>query len=485
MQQATDRIIDCFAKINQIPRCSGREAKLCRWLQQWAQARGLEHRTDTAGNLVIRVPASGGAANAPTVVLQGHMDMVCEKCEGSEHDFATDPIRMVVEGPWLRAEETTLGADNGMAIALALALVEDRSISHPPLELLFTVEEETGLNGALKLDPALISGKILINLDSEAEGVIVVGCAGGRDTEIERPLSMAPLDKGHALVSIVAEGMQGGHSGVDIGRHRANANQVMARLLSAVVQIAPARLVSLKGGTGRNVIPRACEAALACSRDAAADVERAIRDMGGVIRREYRQTDADLDVKIEVGDGDTLLHAVTEADTRAAIDLLLALPTGPVEMTPDHPALVQTSTNLALVKIDNALLSVVTSQRSAVPSRLDAICQRVRATGRLAGARVQNNTGYPSWPMNPDSALLQRCKTHYRELFGGEPVAETIHAGLECGVIGDRCPGLDMISIGPTVENLHSPSERLHLPSVERIWQLLSALLAGYVDEKS
>ena len=482
MNATTRNVIDWFETINRTPRCSGQEAQLCRWLQTWATERGFKSQTDSAGNLAIRVPATGGAEHAPTVILQGHMDMVCEKREGSGHDFSRDPIRMRVDGDWLSARETTLGADNGIAIAFALALVADEKVYHPPLELLFTVEEETGLTGALNLAPDLISGNVLVNLDSEDEGVFVVGCAGGRNTEITRPLTQKTWDGPVAQLTIRAEGMQGGHSGVDIARHRANANTVMARLLSAGAATAPIGLMAIRGGTGRNVIPRACQATLACNREAVPELVRAITNMGGVIRHEHQRIEPDLEIQIDRADGAEGLTSANEAETQVVIDLLLALPSGPVEMTPDLPTLVQTSTNLSLLDMQNEVFSVITSQRSAEPTRLDAICQRIRAIGRLAGASVRTDGGYPPWPMDPDSALLKRCKVLYQDLFDAAPIVETIHAGLECGVIGDRYPKMDMISIGPTVENLHSPSERLYLPSVDKVWRLLVALMASFAQ---
>lgn len=481
MDETTRRVIDYFEKINRIPRCSTQEAKLSQWLQQWAGERGYPAKTDAAGNLVIQVPPSTAVADAPVVVLQGHMDMVCEKRDGADHDFSKDPILMDIDGDWLTARETTLGADNGIAIAFALELVDDQRLRRPPLELLFTVEEETGLTGALELDPAMVTGRTLINLDSEDEGVFVVGCAGGRNTAIERPLTYRPLDEGELLVQVCAEGMLGGHSGVDIAKHRANANAVMARILADGYQTVPFLLVDIDGGTGRNVIPRACRAMLACRRESAPELVRAMEAAGVVIGAEYRASDPGLAVQITpLAEGAIGRPAVTARDTAVVIDLLRALPTGPIEMTPDFPLLVQTSTNLSLVGIDNAVLTVITSQRCPLPSRLDAVCSTVRAIGRLAGARAQTDAGYPSWPMDPASALLKRCKTLYDDLFGSAPVVETIHAGLECGVIGDRCPGMDMISIGPTIENLHSPAERLYLPSVEKVWRLMVALLGTF-----
>ena len=478
MDNATRTIIDYFEQINQIPRCSKQEQQISRWLQHWAKDRGVPVKSDSAGNLVLQVPASNGFEHAPTVILQGHLDMVCEKQDDSDHDFSKDPIRMVQDGPWLTAGETTLGADNGIAIALALALVDSPEVSHPPLELFFSVEEETGLTGVLKMDPSLLSGKILINLDSEDEGVFVVGCAGGRNTTINRPLDLKRIDGDDDLLSVSAQGMKGGHSGVDIAKHRANANKVMARLLSAGMAVAPMRLVALKGGTGRNVIPRGCEALVACRRDSIDALERVIGSVADLIKQEYKTADPALSVYIDKkGPVNAGQRGVTENDTAVTVNLLAALHSGPVDMAEDFPLLVQTSTNLSLVEICNDALAVTANQRSSVPSRLDAICRAVEAVGRLAGATVQTGTGYPSWPMNRESPLLKRCTALYRELFDTAPTVQIMHAGLECGVIGDRCPGMDMISLGPTMENPHSPSERLYLPSVEKVWLLMVALL--------
>lgn len=478
MDDTTRRIIDYFEQVNRIPRCSKQEQQISRWLQQWAKDRNLAVKADAAGNLAIQVPASHGFETAPIVVLQGHMDMVCEKRTGSDHDFTKDPIRMVQDGQWLTARDTTLGADNGIAIALALALVDTPEVSHPPLELFFTVDEETGLTGALKMDPSLLAGRILINLDSEDEGVFIVGCAGGRYTTIKRQLDLQVVDGSYALLRVSAEGMQGGHSGVDIAKHRANANQVMARLLSAAISSAAMQLVELKGGTGRNVIPRECEALMACPGDQVTVLEKSFAATAAIIGQEYGTSDAGLNIRIDKkGVVDAGCRGVSENDTALVVNLLAALPSGPVEMAPDVPLLVQTSVNLSMVELCNGALAVTSSQRSSVPSRLDAICLAVEAAGRLAGARVHTNKGYPSWPMDRQSPLLKRCTALYRQLFDAEPTVQIMHAGLECGVIGDRCPGMDMISLGPTMENPHSPSERLYLPSVAKLWQLIVALL--------
>ena len=481
MDLATRAVIDYFEQINKIPRCSKNEQQISLWLQDWALARNLPVQSDPAGNLVIRVPAAEGFEEAPVVVVQGHMDMVCEKQAGSAHDFTKDPITMVQDGPWLTAQETTLGADNGIAIALALALVDSPDVKHPALELFFTVDEETGLTGVSQMDPGLLSGRILINLDSEDEGVFVVGCAGGRNTTIDRKLDIRKVDGGYDRLALSVGGMQGGHSGVDIARHRANANKVMARLLTAGLAVSPIRLVELSGGTGRNVIPRACEAVLACRCADVETLQKTLAAIGRSIEQEYRETDPGLRIRIDLhGPAVEGGHCISAGDTVLVAQLLTALPSGPIEMSPDFPQLVQTSANLSMVAIQEACLSITSSQRSSVPSRLDAVCQAVEAVGRLSGAAVKTNAGYPSWPIDRESPLLDRCTRLYRKLFATDPAVQVMHAGLECGVIGDRCPGMDMISLGPTLENPHSPSERLYLPAVGKVWRLLAALMESF-----
>ena len=484
MDAATRKVIDCFEKINRIPRCSKNEQQISRWLQDWASDRGWQNESDAAGNLVIRVPASEGFEQAPVVIIQGHVDMVCEKQAGSNHDFSKDPIRMEQKGDWLSARETTLGADNGLAIAMAMALVGDPDVKHPPLELYFTVDEETGLTGVLQMDPGLLSGRILINLDSEDEGIFIVGCAGGRNTTMARALTMETVDKPLALLSLSVDGMQGGHSGIDIAKHRANANKVLARLLKAGMAVAPIRLAALSGGTGRDGVPRACQARVACRQEDVDGLKKAFDAAGQLVGSEYRATDPNLRVRVEMsGPIQGQCRCASQADTAMAVNLLLALPSGPVEMSPDFPLLVQTSANLSMVGIQDDRLQITSSQRSSVPSRLDAVCQTVEAAGILAGADVRTNSGYPSWPVNRESPLLERCTGLYRRLFDAEPTVQVMHAGLECGVIGDRCPGMDMISMGPTMENPHSPSERLYLPSVKKVWRLIVALLSSFESE--
>ncbi len=485
MDKNSRTVLDIFEQINRIPRCSGREQRIRQWIMDWAKDRSLTTKTDPAGNLVVRVPATDGFATTPVIILQGHMDMVCEKHTDSRHDFSKDPISMVYEDPWLIAKETTLGADNGIAIALSLALVDDPMVSHPPLELFFTTEEETGLTGAENMDASFLTGNLLINLDSEDEGVFVVGCAGGRKTLLALSVNASPMGDGFGLISLSVGGAKGGHSGVDIAKHRANAIKVLARILRAGMNEVPFGIIDLEGGTAQNVIPRTGKGLVACHLNSTPQLKAAMRRAADTIRQEYRNSDPELTIELTdkgVSTSDTIW--IEERETEKIVDLLEALPSGLVEMTEEDPSVVQTSVNLAMVEKGANGLTITSSQRSSANSRLDAICQVVEAVGRLAGAAVTTDTGYPPWPRSRNSMLLDRCVSLYRELFDAEPTAHIMHAGLECAVIRNRFPNMDMISLGPTIENPHSPAERLHVPSIAKVWRLMVALLASFGKEK-
>lgn len=479
MDHPTDRIIDLFGQINAIPRCSKNEAAICDWLTAWAQENAFPVRRDRANNLVIDVPATPGNENAPLVVFQAHVDMVCEKRPDVDHDFTRDPVTLVRDGDWLRADGTSLGADNGIAVALAMALATDGTISRPPMELLMTVDEETGLTGAMALAPGFVKGRVLLNVDSEDEGIFTVGCAGGRDATLSTPLDTEPLPEGAAVFRICAAGMQGGHSGIDIGKRRANANKVLARVLDRVLDTHALRLVSLSGGTVHNAIPRDAAAVVAASAPAAS-LQACVAELEQDLRKEYRATEPNLRISLEAMPPEAGVCAVTLPQTRRIVGMLMALPNGVAEYTPEVDGLVETSNNLAVVKTGDGRLDVRCSQRSSVPSRLTAICRQVESVAALAGVDVNWDSGYPPWPPDLASPLLERCQRVYRDVAGAEPVVEIIHAGLECAVIGDVYPGMDMISFGPTMENPHSPDERLYLPSVGRIWTFLAALLASF-----
>jgi dipeptidase D len=405
------------------------------------------------------------------------MDMVCEKTADSPHDFAKDPIRFVFEGEWLKADRTTLGADNGIALAMAMVLALDKSAVHPPLELLFTIDEETGLTGANALDGDFIEGKILLNVDSEDEGVFTVGCAGGRDTHISLAVHYEDAPDGFVMARVKAGSMTGGHSGVNINEERANAIRVLTRVLTQLRRQLDVRLADISGGTAHNAIPRDAWADIFIHRDSFKPVEKIVADMEQVFKNEFRKSDPGLKLSAELQPETMGKRPLNTADSGRILDLLIALPHGVAAMSSEMKGLVETSNNEASVRIANSKLEIVTSQRSSVMSRLNALTWRIEAIARLAGADAVSGDGYPAWQPNLQSPLLARCKEVYRRLFNREPQVEAIHAGLECGIIGDKKEGMDMISFGPTLKNPHSPDEKIHVESIGKVWDFMVELL--------
>jgi dipeptidase D len=483
MDQKTATIIDYFKKINQIPRCSKNEAAISAWFKRWADEQGLESRRDALGNICIAVPALPSLESGPVVVLQGHMDMVCEKTPDKAHDFTKDPIDLVFDGDWLRADGTTLGADNGVALALALALATDSTITRPALELLFTVDEETGLTGAEQMAPGFVHGKILINIDSEDEGVFTVGCAGGNQVEIDVPLHYSEINPHERLMQIEVSGLMGGHSGIDINKGRASANKILARLLNHLAKKMNLRLVDIQGGTTHNAIARDARCIMASATDQLAEMERRVEGFARSLTEEYHAVDPNLRVVLKRFSALSRPNGAADgAQSERIIGLLMALPHGVVSMNPQSPQHVETSCNLAEVKIQDNCLHILNSQRANVTSRLDEITARIECMAQLAGGSMKMIHKYPVWPPDLDSPLLQNCKAIYAKLFNKIPKIEIIHAGLECGVIGAKHPGMEMISLGPTLENPHSPDERLYIPSLIKVWDFMVALLAHYAD---
>jgi len=444
----------------------------------WAEERSFEARMDAAMNVVIEVPGTPGYEQAPVVVIQGHMDMVCEKTKDSTHDFSTDPIRMIQHGDWLKADRTTLGADNGIALAMAMTAATSEDVPHPPLELLFTVDEETGLTGANALGEDFIRGKLLLNVDSEDEGVFTVGCAGGRDTHVTLPIQTEAAPASHRAYRIVVEGFKGGHSGVDIHEQRGNAVRTLAQAVQTVLRTAKgARLGSLHGGTAHNALPRDAEAVVWLDPGQAEAAGAALSEFERKLKSERVQTDPEATVCFQPEPGASRDAAFSADSTARSIDLLLALPHGVDGFSSEIAGLVETSNNLASVRTGDGSIVVNTSQRSSVMNRLDQLTGRIEAVGRLAGARAESGDGYPAWQPDLDSPLLAKCRTLYQELFDKPPVVEIIHAGLECGIIGSKYPGMDMISFGPTIKNPHSPDEMIEISSIGLVWDFLAALL--------
>lgn len=470
--KAEKRILDLFEKISAIPRKSGHEEKIRLHLIDWARSNKFLHITDKAGNLIVKVKGTKGMEKKAPVVLQGHLDMVCEKTPDSTHDFAKDPIKFVYDGEWLKADNTTLGADNGIAMAIAMAICEDSDVKHPPLELLFTVEEETGLTGAKELEPDIITGSRLINIDSEDEGVFTVGCAGGKDTHIELDLSYEEVPSDYCGMLMQSFGLTGGHSGVNIHEERANAIRILVRALMQIRNFCDLRLVSISGGTAHNAIPREAEAILFVPMEALNEVKQITSELEKVYKSEFANTDPKLGIKIDLVPVPTDRRGMMSYVTLNVLDLLFAIPHGIAARSTDMPTLVETSSNEAKVWVEQGKLHLLTSQRSSVMSRLDAHTERIECIARLGGARVYSGNGYPSWRPDFTSKLLKDCKKIYKKMFAKEPKVEAIHAGLECGLIGSMHPGMDMISLGPTIKNPHSPDERIYLPSIGKIWKL-------------
>ena len=482
MEEKVKSILDYFEQINAIPRCSKNEEQIGLWLKQWAETKQLAVKKDAAGNLLVKVPPTPGYENTPVIVIQGHMDMVCEKSTESDHDFSRDPIRLVYDGDWLRAENTTLGADNGIAIALALALTDDESVVHPPLELLFTVDEETGLNGAKLLEPGFVEGKLLLNVDSETEGVFTVGCAGGRNTNISRKLTFTALGDESRMFDLSIGGLYGGHSGIDIIKQRACANKILARALYQLSSACDIRLISIKGGSAHNAIARKADAVFACDPAESEVLAKIISGFERIIKTEYEAIEASLAISLSPADLVAVEEraALSARETTAVINLILALPHGVMGMSTLSRDLVETSNNLATIEIRDKTLHVVTSQRSSAMSRMDEITASITAVAALAGAETTFDSEFAPWTPDMQSALLKRCQEVYQQVSGKKAIVKSIHAGLECAIIGDKYLSMDMISFGPTLEDAHSPNERLYIPSVGGVRDFMVALLGSY-----
>lgn len=460
-----------FSEILKIPHCSKKEKPLGDYILGVAERTGHKARQDAAGNIVVKIPASAGHETAPIVVLQGHLDMVCEKNSDVTHDFTKDPIEALIEGDWVTANGTTLGADNGIGLAAALVLTEDESVKHGPLELLFTVDEETGLNGARELPPDFLEGRILLNLDSEEEGAFTISCAGGADSEIVLPLDRKDSTGGTRL-RIGLVGLRGGHSGIDIHAGRGNAVQLLARLLRSCD--APFELIDLEGGSKHNAIPR--EAFARVITDGKDKITEALNVLFEEIRLEFKAVEKD--VKLSIDETQEAVEKPLSAASKSAfLNLLIGLPHGVMAMSQEIPGLVETSNNLAIVKCKSAEATVLNSTRSSILSALEATRAKLASVAELAGAKIELMEGYPAWSPNLDSELLKTMKSIYKKHAGKEAEIMAIHAGLECGIIGDKFPGMDMISFGPELKNPHSPDERVHIGSVERFWDLLTATL--------
>lgn len=463
-----------FAEISKIPRGSKNESAIIDYVLEIAKKLGLEAKKDKIGNVAVFKPASPGKENSPIVVLQGHLDMVCEKNKDKAHDFTKDPIELIREGNIIRANGTTLGADNGIGVAISLAIMEDKSLVHGPLEFLFTVDEETGLTGAQNLQGNFIKGKILINLDSEEEGALYVGCSGGQDTIGTLSTQWENPPENYNAFSISLTGLRGGHSGLDINAGRANALKLLNRILWNLNNLMDLRLAKFEGGSKRNAIPREAEAIICIPKEKSDFIKNEIQKFQNIFAIEYSKVDGNVKLSIK----ETQKSNVLVKDlSNKLLNLIYSLPHGVIAMSADIPNLVETSTNLAIISFNNNNIVIATSQRSSVTSSKTDIVSQVSSVFRLAGAKVENTDGYPGWKPNLNSKILSISKSVYKNLFGKEPDIKAIHAGLECGIIGEKFPGMDMISMGPTLEAVHSPDEKIYIDTVQKFWKYLIEIL--------
>ena len=471
------QVFDIFAEICKVPRPSKHEERISQWLQDFAASHGIECVADEAMNVIMRVPATPGYEEHEGVILQAHMDMVCEKNGDVEHDFMNDPIQTWVDGEWLKAKGTTLGADNGIGIAMALAVITDPELQHPAIECLFTVDEETGLTGAMKLQDGMLKSKRLINLDSEDDGQIFIGCAGGIDTLAKMHYKGERLEaKGERLaIRLSVSGLMGGHSGDDINKGRANANQLIVWFLARIGPQTEVQLASIQGGNLRNAIAREAEAVItipmACKEQIRIEWNNFVAQMEGV----FGEVEKEMRLELETTD---MPEMFIPADK--AYRLIMALcecPHGMIAMSKEMPGLVETSTNLASIKMKEGYIEVNTSQRSSIEASKHHLKWAVEQALSLACDEVTHGDGYPGWAPNPNSPLLEVVKKAYTDLFNAEPQVLAIHAGLECGLFLEKYPYLDMVSIGPQMYGVHSPQERLSIPSTERCYAWLRQTL--------
>ncbi len=463
-----------FHSLTQIPRPSKHEEKVCAFVVEFGKKLGLETFQDETGNVIIRKPATPGMENRKGIVLQGHVDMVPQKNSDKQHDFEKDPIEAYIDGEWVTANGTTLGADNGMGSAAMMAVLESKTIKHGPIEALFTIDEETGMTGAFGLKGGVLKGDILMNLDSEDEGELYVGCAGGIDASIAVPYTETAVPADYEAFKISVTGLKGGHSGMDIILGRGNANKIMFRLMQKLRKEHKAHLVSIDGGSLRNAIPREAFAVIAAPKAAAAAVKQLVNDMHDVMAKELSATEPDFKMTIEAATADKMMDDASQA---RVINVVRALPNGVMRMSDSMPGLVETSTNLAIVKSENGNVNIACLLRSSVDSAKESLGAIMESVAELAGAKIQLAGGYPGWKPNMDSVILNLMKERYQKLYGKTPEVKAIHAGLECGLLGGVYPNWDMISFGPTIRFPHSPDEKVNIATVKKFWDYLVDVL--------
>lgn len=471
-----------FGEVCKVPRPSKHEEKIRKFLIEFARTHNLEAKEDEIGNILIKKNAYPGMEDRETVILQSHMDMVCEKNSDVTHDFLVDPIETYVDGDWLKAKGTTLGADNGIGIASELAVLADDSIKHGPLECLFTVDEETGLTGAFALKEGFMDGDILINLDSEDEGEMFIGCAGGANSTAEFAYNEVDIPKNYFFFSVAIKGLVGGHSGDDINKNRANANKLLNRYLSLLDSKYDLYICNIDGGNLHNAIPREASALCAVEMKDKENVRVDLNIFLAEVEDEFSVTEPN--IRMELSSENPVDKAIDRETTKNLLKSVYAVFNGVFAMSQDIPNFVETSSNLASIKQKDGKIVIVTSQRSSILSARKNVSKVVRSAFELGGAKVITAEGYPGWKPNADSEVLKVAVESYKRLFGEEPKVKAIHAGLECGLFLEKYPRLDMVSFGPTLRGVHSPDERMLIPTVEKYWNHLLDVLANIPVKK-
>lgn len=470
-------IWECFDEITKVPRPTFHLDKMKEFLVGWADRHNIPCQVDDAGNVMMSKPATPGHENAPGIILQGHQDMVAEKRGDKVHDFLTDPITTIVDGDWVKADGTTLGADNGMGCAAAMAVLIDDTLVHGPIQALFTTNEEQGLTGANGLQPGFVTGEILLNLDSEEHGQLVIGCAGGKVTVCRLPYTPVAPTEGLSWYEVHLDHFKGGHSGMEIGLGRGNANQQLARFLWEEQQKGELEIASIDGGNLANAIPRECKALVGVRPERAADFETEAKKFNDMLHAEFMLAEEPSFI-FEVKPADAPAEVIDNENARKLVAAVFACPNGVQGMSRAVEGLIETSDNLASVKMkEGNVVEVTVHQRSSVDSRRDEIADRVKALFQMIGAEVSFDDAYVGWAPNPDSKVLKVAEQSFEQLFGEKPRVEALHAGLECGLFLEKMPGLDMISFGPTLKDIHSPSERANIPSVAKFWEFLTDIL--------
>lgn len=465
-----------FHEITQVPRPSKKEEKILAYLVKFAEDRNLKYRTDEVGNLVIEKPATPGYEHLETVILQSHMDMVCEKNADKVHDFENDPIRTIIDGEWLHADGTTLGADNGIGCAAELAILDSDDIEHGPIECLFTMDEETGMTGAMNLKPGFFNGKILLNLDSEDEGELFIGCAGGMGTMAEFAYEKREATDDYLYFEVKVSGLKGGHSGGEIHIGLGNANKILTRYLYALERELDWKLCSFQGGNLHNAIPREAHAVIGLKADQKERARVILNELAAAVEDELKRVDPG--VKLEMKSVGKPAYRIDCDTKRRLVRALYACPHGVYGMSHDIEGLVETSSNLASVKMkEDDKIYVETSQRSSTSSLISDIANTVASVFELAGAKISFRDPYPGWKPNPDSPILKAASESYERIFGRKPAIKAIHAGLECGLFLDKYPYLDMVSFGPTLRDVHSPVEKIEIKTVQLWWDHLVDIL--------